>query len=734
MKSAAKARQYLKEQGLAMLSKTGVRQWALAALVFFVIVLLMVANMFPDSEELAVGRVATRDIAAPFRVENVYRTELERDRAARQAELAAIANDAFYVINPAAAEQAEARVEAIFARIRETRSELAGIPELSLDQRLAIGDRLGAELQAERGLAVPPESLQAALALTDDELEAAEAAAVEIATDVMARERVTSETIGLVQTRAVERVGSVDLPAGARLVVSGVVRSVIQPNLVLDTARVEEARAAARAAVEPVYVEQGQIIVRWGDVIDQEQMSILAELGILRPRTDFRAVIGLILTVGLLMALLGVYLYQHGQEILQNERLLGLLALMIVLIVGLAKLTSLVDFPGLGYLVPVGLATMLIATLVNSHLAIVASIFLSVLTGIMWEDQGFKVAVVALVSGISGVFSVSRISQRSELTRAGLIVGATVLVTMLALGLVSSDVLVIRYSFLGLFNGILSAVGAIGLLPYLETVFGITSSIRLLELSNPNHPLLRKLLLEAPGTYHHSMMVGNLGEAAAEAVGADPLLTRVGSQYHDIGKTKRPYFFVENQFSGVNPHDKISPTLSTLIITSHVKDGVEMARQHKLPKVLVDFIREHHGTDLVKYFYHRAKESGQDVSEDDFRYPGPKPQSKETAIVMLADSVEAAVRSMPKPTPGRIEGLVRKIIKERLADGQLDESNITLRDLDLIADAFVKVLTGMYHHRVEYPDGALKERAKDKEAKASTGGNGQDGGQEGGEG
>lgn len=734
MKSAAKARQYLKEQGLAMLSKTGVRQWALAALVFFVIVLLMVANMFPDSEELAVGRVATRDIAAPFRVENVYRTELERDRAARQAELAAIANDAFYVINPAAAEQAEARVEAIFARIRETRSELAGIPELSLDQRLAIGDRLGAELQAERGLAVPPESLQAALALTDDELEAAEAAAVEIATDVMARERVTSETIGLVQTRAVERVGSVDLPAGARLVVSGVVRSVIQPNLVLDTARVEEARAAARAAVEPVYVEQGQIIVRWGDVIDQEQMSILAELGILRPRTDFRAVIGLILTVGLLMALLGVYLYQHGQEILQNERLLGLLALMIVLIVGLAKLTSLVDFPGLGYLVPVGLATMLIATLVNSHLAIVASIFLSVLTGIMWEDQGFKVAVVALVSGISGVFSVSRISQRSELTRAGLIVGATVLVTMLALGLVSSDILVIRYSFLGLFNGILSAVGAIGLLPYLETVFGITSSIRLLELSNPNHPLLRKLLLEAPGTYHHSMMVGNLGEAAAEAVGADPLLTRVGSQYHDIGKTKRPYFFVENQFSGVNPHDKISPTLSTLIITSHVKDGVEMARQHKLPKVLVDFIREHHGTDLVKYFYHRAKESGQDVSEDDFRYPDPKPQSKETAIVMLADSVEAAVRSMPKPTPGRIEGLVRKIIKERLADGQLDESNITLRDLDLIADAFVKVLTGMYHHRVEYPDGALKERAKDKEAKASTGGNGQDGGQEGGEG
>lgn len=709
MKAITKVRRYLKEQGLAMFAKTGVRQWVLAALVFVAILAMMMANLFPDSEELGVGRVATRDIAAPARVQNTYRTKLEQDRAARQAELEAIANDAYYTINQAAAEQAQARVEAIFAMIGQTRSDLASVPELTLEQQLAFGERLGTQLQSERNLTVAKESIQAALALTNQEVTTAEETAVSIANDIMSTERISYENVNVVQARVVERVGNMDLASGVRLVVSGVVQSVIQPNLVLDSRLVEQARNEARAAVDPVYIEQGQIIVRWGDVIDQEQMAILSDLGILRPQTDYRMVMGLVIAVAVLIALLGVYLYQYHGDLLQNERLLSLLALMIVVLVGLAKLADLVSFPATGYMVPVALATMIIATLLGSHLALVTAVFLALIMGLMAGDAGFNVAAVALVTGITGVFSVSRISQRSDLTRAGLIVGGTGLITMLALGLVTSDVFLIQYSFLGLINGILSAVGAIGLLPYLETVFGITSSIRLLELSNPNHPLLRKLLLEAPGTYHHSMMVGNLGEAAAEAIGADPLLTRVGSQYHDIGKTKRPYFFVENQFSGVNPHDKISPTLSTLIITSHVKDGVEMAKQHKLPQVLIDFIREHHGTDLVKYFYHRAKESGREVSEDDFRYMGPKPQSRETAIVMLADSVEAAVRSLQKSTPGRVEGLVRKIIKERLSDGQLDESNITLRDLDQIADAFVRVLTGMFHHRVEYPEGVLKE-------------------------
>jgi putative nucleotidyltransferase with HDIG domain len=280
----------------------------------------------------------------------------------------------------------------------------------------------------------------------------------------------------------------------------------------------------------------------------------------------------------------------------------------------------------------------------------------------------------------------------------------------------------LSYAVLGVVNGLVSAVLAIGLLPYLETAFDITSAIRLLELSNPNHPLMRTLLMEAPGSYHHSMIVGNLAEAAAEAVGADALLARVQAQYHDIGKTRRPYFFIENQYGADNPHDRIAPSLSTLIITSHVKDGLELARQYKLPKVVVDVIPQHHGTDMVKYFYHKAMESAKEdeiIDKKDFSYPGPPPQSKETAIVMLADSVEAAVRSLKEPTPGRIEGVVRKLIKDRLHSGQLDESDLTFKDLDKIAEAFVRVLAGLFHHRIEYPD--MTKIGAEPKAEAETG-------------
>jgi hypothetical protein len=231
----------------------------------------------------------------------------------------------------------------------------------------------------------------------------------------------------------------------------------------------------------------------------------------------------------------------------------------------------------------------------------------------------------------------------------------------------------------------------------------------MIELSNPNHPLLKRLLREAPGTYHHSIIVANLAENAAQAVGANGLLARVGAYYHDVGKLNRPYYFRENQLTSENPHDKLNPTLSTNIITSHTKDGVKLAQKYRIPKVIQDFILQHHGTTPVIYFYHKAKNNNKDVRLDDFRYTGPKPQSPETAIVMLADTVEAAVRTLPDPTPGKIEGLIRKLIKERLEDGQLDECHLTLKDLDSIATAFKDVLCGIFHERVEYPDVDLKE-------------------------
>jgi hypothetical protein len=267
-------------------------------------------------------------------------------------------------------------------------------------------------------------------------------------------------------------------------------------------------------------------------------------------------------------------------------------------------------------------------------------------------------------------------------------------------------------AIMGIVNGILSSVLTIGFLPFWETAFGITTSVRLLELSNPNQTLLKRLLVEAPGTYHHSILVGNLAEAAAEEVGANALLARVGAYYHDIGKIKRPYFFIENQLSSENPHDKLAPSLSTLIITSHIKEGIEMAKEYKLPQSIIEIIQQHHGNSHLAYFYQKALEKSNDennVSINDFRYDYPKPRTKEAAIVMLADSVEAGVRSMQKPTPNRIEAFVKKIITEKLQENQLEECDLTFRELDIITRAFVRVLKGIFHNRIEYPEKLVKE-------------------------
>ena len=277
--------------------------------------------------------------------------------------------------------------------------------------------------------------------------------------------------------------------------------------------------------------------------------------------------------------------------------------------------------------------------------------------------------------------------------------------------LVSNDITGIlkksAFTFVGnLFAGILT----IGFLPFFESAFDVVTIVKLLELSNPNHPLLKKILIEAPGTYNHSIQVGNLAEMAAEEVGGNPVLARIASYYHDAGKIKRPYFFKENQTGRDNPHDKISPNLSTLIIISHVKDGLELAKEYNLPKVIQDVIMQHHGTTLVKYFYITMKnnsEKPEEVKEEDFRYPGPLPSSKESAIIMLADSVEAAVRSIPEPTKGKIEEMVNNIIKDKLHTGQLDNCELTLKDIDKIKKSFLKTLNSMYHSRIEYP--SLKE-------------------------
>jgi cyclic-di-AMP phosphodiesterase PgpH len=260
------------------------------------------------------------------------------------------------------------------------------------------------------------------------------------------------------------------------------------------------------------------------------------------------------------------------------------------------------------------------------------------------------------------------------------------------------------YLITALVSGIGSAVLTIGLLPFFEASFGILSTMRLIELSNPNHPLLRKILMEAPGTYHHSVMVANLAESACEAIGANGLLARVGSYYHDIGKTRRPNFYIENQMHLENPHDRLPPDKSANIIIAHVTDGSNILKKYHMPKEIIDIAEQHHGTTLLKVFYHKAIQGDTEIKEEDYRYPGPKAQTKESAVVGIADSVEAAVRSLSHPTPELIESLVKKIVADRLQDGQLNECDITIKEIETVSHALCETLKGIFHSRIEYPE------------------------------
>ncbi len=372
----------------------------------------------------------------------------------------------------------------------------------------------------------------------------------------------------------------------------------------------------------------------------------------------------------------------------------------------LARIVTSFGLPS--YVIPIAAIAMLTTILLNSRTAIVMVVVSSLITSVIAENSS-QYITVSILGGLLAIYLVSKISSRTELTRAGIITGLGMAYLGFSVSLIAGmgikDVLLASGWCLA--SGLSSAILTIGILPLIEAVFDITTDIRLLELSDPSQPILRELMMKAPGTYNHSIVAANLAEGAAEAVGAQPLLARVGCYYHDIGKIKRPFFFVENQLGCENPHDRTNPNLSYLIITAHVREGVEMAKRHKLPSEIIDIVREHHGTSVVTYFFHRAKErrDKEEVSESRFRYTGDKPHTKEAALVMLADSVEAAARTIAKPSPNRLEQLIKKIIRTKLEDGQLDESLLTLRDLEKIAKSFGQGLTTIYHSRIEYPEG-----------------------------
>lgn len=673
-------------------------------LLFYVLLTVILAvNMGPQGVNVQVGQVAMETITAPREVVNRLATE----RAQREAELS-VQN--IYSIEPAVEASAQREIDSVFERIRSVRAE-TGLKE---DEKL---ERLRSQINSLMSLNLSDSIFRAILRSDDATLGLLEGDLRDLIRKALKESEIRDEA-AVTQRRAAidDEVKTIKLPrAELRTFLAEVAKPLIRPNSAVDEVATAKKRQEARAAVPPVKILKDQAIVRKNEQVTEEQVAVLKDLGMIRSQGNLRNILGALLLSGALVILVVFYLHRYRRDILGNENRIVLLGLVASVAAASAQpLKSLLS----GYVVPIPAATMLISTLIDPRLALLFGVVLSLFYGMSGVVE-LPYVLVSLVGGIAGVYSVSRVGQRSDLMRAGLVVGFISALSIFALSLVGGPLLRSATDswadpLWGLFNGVLSAILTIGSLPFLEAGFGIVTPVKLLELAHPNHPLLRKMLVEAPGTYHHSLMVANLAEAAAEAVGADPILARVGAYYHDIGKTKRPYFFIDNQFGGENPHDQISPHLSALIISSHVKDGVEMAKQHHLPSEITDFIKEHHGTNLISYFYTRATENGKSerVLEEDFRYDGPKPHTKETAIVMLADASEAIVRSMQQSAQGpvpieTIETAIRKMIMDRLNDGQLDHSDLTFRDLDAIAKIFIKILSGAFHSRITYPDNEL---------------------------
>ncbi len=513
-------------------------------------------------------------------------------------------------------------------------------------------------------------------------------------------------------------------PFALRKLMDKIISELLQPNLTFDKSGTEREVAQAVASVKPVYfkLKRGEVIVRKGDRISEEQWKKIE--AIQNIRTPFESWL-MFFGIFILLWLSQYFVYHFADRNIKkfkiNSRDLIFLSLMLVVSLLGLKLAeylgsnlkenfSLPDGINFYYLAGIAGSAMLVRMVLNSETAVVYTLLLSGFAGLV-AGFDFYAVLYCLTGGVVAAGEVGTCEQRGKIFRAGIYLGLVSMIVAIAFSLVQNTArdqeLLIYNGLFAFLGGLVAAVVVTGITPVVESVFGYATNIKMLELLNQEHPLLKELSVKASGTHQHSLLTANLAEAAAEAIGANPILSRVMAMYHDIGKMEMPQYFAENQWDEKNPHSKIKPTMSALILIKHVKEGMELADKYKLPREVVEAIQQHHGTNLIKFFYEKAKEMEDPeldtIDEQDFRYPGPRPQTREAGILLLADIVESAARSIREPNPDKIKGMVQNLINRVFVDGQLEECELTLKNLHEIAKAFSKILGAMYHARPEYP-------------------------------
>jgi putative nucleotidyltransferase with HDIG domain len=518
--------------------------------------------------------------------------------------------------------------------------------------------------------------------------------------------------------------------SGFRRAILTVVFSLLEPNLFYDREETDRRRDQVLASVKEYagVVSRGEVIISAGQIVGAEAAAKLRSLMQTKARLEspslLRAIFpfaGRVLLISFPIFFLGLFLRFFKPPVF--DRFSNLLLMSFLLLALSAAVYSLSFSEVLSkYLVPVAIASMLLTILFDLEVGIVSTLFFSLVVGELYRFD-LELVVISALAGTVAAFSVREVRHRSNFYRPILYTSLAYVVFIYVMESfkLKTPMEILPQCGYGLANGFLSPILTIGLLPLFETVFGLTTDITLLELSDLNRPLLKRMALEAPGTYHHSIMMGTLAEAAAKEIGANSLLARVGAYYHDIGKMLKPEYFVENLMGSKNKHEKLTPSMSALILESHVKEGRELAKKAKLPTLIVDFIEQHHGTSLMTYFYRKAIDQGAEPAEieSDFRYPGPRPTFKESAIVMLADSLEAASRTLEDPSPARIRSLVTKIIGDKFQSGELDDSTLSFKEMHTVQESFIQVLNALFHHRIEYPDEKEEETTEENVKKAS---------------
>ena len=672
---------------------------------FLIILVLFFLVCVPKKYNLSVGSISHDTINAPKDVVDEITTQKNREDAAAQVEPA-------YRFQQGVKEEVLNALSASFDELRTIqqygttlRSEHSTRPNSFSEDEIAYAFGLLDSLSLNRN------EIVTLLRIDTDQFENMVSTVTTVVENKMnspVREGQVSQAIQDVR----DIVGyKVDISL-TQTILPTVLRACLKPNMIIDQELTEEARTKAMDAVEPTVYLQGQNIIREGDRITKNQVEMLRQLGLLNDdHYDYSVYWGSVIAVLLSMVILFIMLLLLRPDVLSNVRQTAVILLILLICVGLAVLTNML--PSL-YIIPVALcaalATVLIGYRVGISLTVTLTLLLAALTAGNNQSTFYDVVLITIMTLAESMVTIWFLKghpQRTRVLLSGLFSALIGIAVVYGIKLLTSAEALDTAKIAGwaIGGGLLSGILAIAIQPIFEFLFRLPTPTRLLELTNPGQPLMKRLMIEAPGTYHHSIIVANLAESAASRIKANSYLARAGAYYHDIGKLKRPMYFKENQM-GDNPHEHTDPYVSAAIVISHTKDGMLMAQKEHIPPEIQNIILQHHGVTPVMYFYHKALQlsNGQQVDINEFRYSGPKPDTKEAAIVMLADTIEAAVRSMKSPTPKAIDQFIERLVRGKLEDGQLSDSPLSLRDIDEICEAFSDILKGVYHERIEYPN------------------------------